>query len=122
MTKAVRRKMNKKTLLALEASIEHWRENEVAETVDKVEVYGRSCALCRMFSLKNDNCTGCPVADRTGYQFCFRSPWDSARNAFSVWCRNPESIAARDAFRAAARVEREFLESLLPEGEQNEKE
>lgn len=119
MSSVAHPKMNKKTVLALKASIEHWRENEAAEIVDKVGVYGKDCALCKMFAIKNGHCVGCPVAAKTGHQSCFRSPWDSARDAFSVWCRNPGSTRARDDFRAAARAEREFLESLLPEGERS---
>lgn len=36
-------KMNKKTLEALKASIQHWKENESAETVDLVSVFGEDC-------------------------------------------------------------------------------
>ena len=110
--------MNKKTLAALRASIQHWRENEAAETVDLAGVFAEDCALCRMFVEKNDDCAGCPVQKKTRSVQCRGSPWYSAKTAFLDWKKNPDNTGARDAFRAAARAEREFLESLLPEGEQ----
>lgn len=108
--------MNKKTLAALKASIQHWKENEAAEAVDLVSVFGEDCALCRMFAWEKE-CKGCPVAKKTGQSGCWGSPWRDAKSARDEWCRHPGSAHARDAFRAAARAEREFLESLLPESE-----
>lgn len=113
--------MNKKTLTALKASIQHWRENEAAESSDDVSVWGDDCALCDLFVRPHDSCKGCPVAKRTGKAQCDGSPWGAARDEFKKWRwvaqDSPRATEARDAFRAAARAEREFLESLLPEGE-----
>lgn len=119
-------KMNKKTLAALKASIQHWKENEAAESSDDVSVWGDYCALCQLFVVKNESCDGCPVAKRTGKEQCDGSPWGAARDEFKKWRwayladgqDSPRATEARDAFRTAARAEREFLESLLPEGEQ----
>ena len=112
-------KMNKKTLAALKASIQHWKENEAAESSDDVSVWGDYCALCQLFVVKNESCDGCPVAKRTGKEQCDGSPWGAARDEFKKWrwAYLVDLQEARDAFRAAARAEREFLESLLPEGE-----
>lgn len=118
-------KMNKKTLTALKASIQHWRENEAAESSDDVSVWGDYCALCGLFVRPTDCCKGCPVAKRTGKENCDGSPWAAARDEFKKWRwayladgqDTPRVTQARDAFRAAARAEREFLESLLPESE-----
>ncbi len=108
--------MNKKTLAALKASIQHWRENEAAETPDGASVWGDNCALCSIFA-ENDDCAGCPVQKKTGSGQCWESPWYGAKTAFLLWNKNPDNTGARAAFRTAARAEREFLESLLPEGE-----
>lgn len=118
-------KMNKKTLTALKASIQHWRENEAAESSDDASVWGDYCTLCTLFVVKNGSCNECPVAKRTGKAQCDGSPWAAARDEFKKWRwaylvdgqDSPRATEARDAFRAAARAEREFLESLLPESE-----
>ena len=89
--------MNKKTLEALKASIQHWRENEAAETVDFVSVWAAECALCSLFM--HAACNGCPVAKKTGKKDCFGSPWFNAYNALQEWRRHPGSTHARDAFR-----------------------
>lgn len=118
-------KMNKKTLAALKASIQHWRENEAAESSDDASVWGDYCALCGLFFEKIPCCNGCPVAKKTGQWQCNGSPWGAARDAFKKWRwahlsdgqDTPQATQARDEFRTAARAEREFLESLLPEGD-----
>lgn len=109
-------KMNKKTLAALKASIQHWRENEAAESSNDVSVWGDYCALCNLFVRMEETCKRCPVAKSTGKEDCEGSPWEAAKMAYNEW-RLDGYEKARDAFRAAARAEREFLESLLPEGE-----
>lgn len=117
--------MNKKTQEALKASIQHWKENEAAESSDEASVWGDDCALCGLFVQPHDSCKGCPVAKRTGKEQCDGSPWGAARDEFKKWRwvylvdlqDTPRALQARAAFRTAARAEREFLESLLPEGE-----
>jgi hypothetical protein len=47
----------------------------------------------------------------------FKALRRKAPDLLAVYLDGQDEQQARDAFRAAARAEREFLESLLPEGE-----
>ena len=105
--------MDKTTKEALEASIQHWRENLAAEAPETAETYGCSCALCRKFAENRGRgaCQNCPVHERTGFKHCERTPYRKAHLALDRW-RFTESSIDRDAFRIAAKAEIEFLESL----------
>lgn len=99
------------TKKALLASIEHWRENEQAKSFKQVRLGRTSCALCQRFGYTCERTTPkttelCPVAKATGRKCCHNTPYSDAYEADQI-----EDIRA---FRAAARREREFLESLLP--------
>ncbi len=126
--------MDDRTLTALKASIEHWRENESALGIEDASVSAGNCALCRMFQTDRiKTCKGCPVAEATGDIFCELSPYEEAREAYKCWCEVEcwlwwsdgdwlsfanhkfiEQWRAREEFLLAARDERQFLESLLP--------
>jgi hypothetical protein len=126
--------MDSKTLTALKASIEHWRENESALSTDDASISSISCALCDMFQTdRMDTCKGCPVSEATGNAFCESSPYNTASNAYKYWFNVEdwgmwsdryrltstnhkfiECWRARENFLLAARDERQFLESLLP--------
>ena len=122
--------MDSKTLTALKASIEHWRENESVIRVAEVSVGAQGCALCFEF-FQADTCAGCPVYEATGQSRCELTPYNDAYNAYDDWldaeCLNdwlwPPAFSnhkfivcwrARENFLLAARDERQFLESLLP--------
>ena len=99
------------TKKALLASIEHWRENEQAKSLHHVQLGRTSCALCRRFGYPCERTTPkttelCPVAKASGWKSCQNTPYSDAYEA--------DQIEDLLAFRAAARREREFLESLLP--------
>lgn len=95
--------MDEETLTALKASIEHWRGNETAQTWEEISLGPKSCALCRKFY--GSGCDGCPIKESTGKDGCRGTPYDRAVDAeYRDW----------DAFKTAAKAEREFLESLLP--------
>jgi hypothetical protein len=107
-------KLNEQQLTALKDSIEHWRR--MAEGVPNVgeEPYSSDCSLCTQFRYSNYSndysgyCIDCPVAISVLHGYCARTPYRAAEEAFSLYGGN--SIQ----FKAAARKELEFLESLLP--------
>jgi hypothetical protein len=104
--------MDARTLEALKASIEHWRENENAERLMEVDFGSSSCPLCQLFfdgSNKKRTCRGCPVMTSTGRIYCSGTPYREVQEAFF--------FDTFTAFKLAARAEREFLESLLPKEE-----
>lgn len=101
--------MDAKTAEALEASIAKWERNAEAETPDDVRVDASACALCCIFY--ESGCVGCPVRNRSGYSLCARTPWQAAAGSHLRWELH-EDDGHRDAFRAAARDEVAFLESL----------
>lgn len=91
--------MDDRTLKALKGSIAHWRRVE-ADWREPVNV--DTCHLCRKFHALG--CEGCPVSAKTGQAYCGGTPYEHYR------ARDPNEAHRR----AAARAEREFLESLLP--------
>ena len=99
--------MDKKTLTALQGSIEKWRQIE-AGTLEDCGIH--NCPLCREFFMKS--CDGCPIYTETGRRFCRGTPYDA-------WIEATEfgSVANTPELVALARAEREFLESLLPKGD-----
>lgn len=110
--------MDERTLTALKTSIEHWKENAVAETVNEASLDVSDCALCDEFWALD--CAGCPVFSRTGRRCCAGSPYIAASNAFDSWSGQPTSKEARDNWRSAAIAEIAFLKSLLPEQTQED--
>jgi hypothetical protein len=122
-------KMDTKTLKALEDSIEKWKKNVAAESPADVTTGWRECPLCLLYNNldKRDNaiaewyatrCHGCPVFEQTRQQGCHGSPYNDAEDAHDDWVyhlASAEEDKYRDAFRAAAKLELKFLESLLPE-------
>jgi hypothetical protein len=102
--------MDARTAEALEKSIEHWRENAEGE-IEKATTHGGHCALCLVFA--RHDCDGCPVADGD-HENCKGTPYWSADAAFHRWRKTP-TPETEAAFRAAAREELAFLESLREE-------
>ena len=100
--------MDEATREALEASIAHWKD--VAQAADpRTTVIGcSSCALCTLF--RRDGCIGCPVMAHTGRDLCKKTPYGAVLRAFLISTVVPRIKGT--AFRAAARAEIEFLESL----------
>ena len=98
--------MHKATREAIETSIAHWKDIAQATVSRKVRIGCCHCTLCTMF--RRDGCNGCPVVARTGMWSCRKTPYEAAREALRLWGRTGDSVA----FRAAARAETEFLESL----------
>ena len=110
--------MDKRTLTALQGSIEKWKAIEEGRGYDG---YADNCPLCQEFINEVDDndqeCEGCPVA-AAGHRGCEGSPWaawNTAQEDFNRMRQRKESrIADTPALIALARAEREFLESLLP--------
>jgi len=78
-----------KDLQALNASIEHWKDNLL---LDKPNLGSSSCALCRIYhpSYKRpvddqeDNCNGCPIAAEYD-NYCKRTSYNKIYNANDTW-------------------------------------
>jgi hypothetical protein len=64
------------------------------------------CALCDLFL--NDGCSKCPVAQKVQRSGCSLTPYAAACDAHC------EHGIDSPEFKAAAKVELEFLQSLLP--------
>ena len=102
--------MNAKTLKALKASIAHWKRFENGKQRQIEGTGSSSCALCHIYNkfLYDEGCGECPVKLKTGRNYCQKSPWQNAERARRKYgYGSPE-------FKAAAKKERLFLESLLP--------
>ena len=100
--------MDAKTLTALKESIEHWRRMEDGSQKRRESPSAEQCALCNIFNApRTPQCIGCPVMEQTGLSLCNETPFIDAYEAFLKTGISP-------TFRAAAKKEREFLESLLP--------
>lgn len=107
--------MKTATKEALLKSIEHWRENESVKKIEDAKVSADNCALCARFQRdgycvrvnKNNEIELCPVRKSTGRRFCEGSPYWNAQKA---WLNKQLKV-----FKKAAKKEREFLESLLPD-------
>jgi hypothetical protein len=112
-----------RTLAALDASIRHWEENLAAEMVGQVDISTNACALCDMFLVSHGlsrPCSRCPVYQRTGQTLCGGTPYGRAATTYKEWLWRRDNPVlpddSRDVFRAAARLEVEFLRSLRPGG------
>lgn len=103
--------MNSKTLNALKQSIAKWDDYTQATHRDEVMLGCFSCPLCHLFRVRS--CTNCPVKKSTGKMGCQETPYEDAVDAKRIW----RGSGARANFVKAAIRERDFLISLLPEGE-----
>lgn len=108
--------MDKKTLTALEGSIEKWRKIVIGEGVDNA---GDNCPLCKLYiSLA---CNGCPVKDKSGRQFCIDTPYadfiravrNEKEEAGLSRYESTNCVIGYDSHKAAIN-EYNFLYSLLP--------
>ena len=99
--------MTAETLQALQESIEHWERLANGTRKEGETIYGEDCALCALFYTGEEDCVGCPVAEQTGKPECHGTPWLQAMDAL-------RKGYGSDEFKAAARVQLEFLKSLLP--------
>lgn len=107
--------MKRKTLAALKKSIKHWERNIAAETHSEVSIGAADCPLCLEFIDHNPchPCVGCPVMKKTGRPRCFSTPYYLARDVYWSW---RDGSLTREAWRAEAQDELDFLKSLLPTG------
>ena len=103
--------MTRKAHDALKASIRHWKRMAAGKRRNKESPTADHCALCKEFQDNfgdPDFCTGCPVSEKTKLTGCLGTPFSEAWRAWrNCGGDSPE-------FKAAARKEIEFLESLLP--------
>lgn len=104
------------TRAALVESIEHWRRNENATTAKEVSLGPDARALCSLFLNEDADwkelCAGCPVSSHVHHRGCQKTPYDGVQELHIRWSCGVR-IDDRDAFHAAAKAEREFLEMLL---------
>jgi len=66
--------------LALELSIEKWQDI-VDGTGENNGIH--NCALCRYYQLDQGGCEECPVAIKTGQNYCQGTPYDELRHP--IW-------------------------------------
>lgn len=103
--------MTPETLAALKASIAKWDKNARVRNTDNAKTCAEDCPLCHLFhedfGADRSDCSGCPVAKKTGEPFCWKSPYSKASQA--------HFRGDAKAFRDAAKAEAAFLRSLLPE-------
>lgn len=64
--------MDAETLKALKGSIKKWR-GIVAGT--EIDHGSDNCPLCQLFVERTESCRGCPVQERTGRNYCHRTPY-----------------------------------------------
>ena len=106
--------MNRKTLKALESSVQKWEDIAAGTGEDRGPT---NCALCQRFFYGTLDCrTGnekCPVYRETGRTGCRNSPYVD-------WCfcqpARPglDKVADTPKGKRLARAERDFLIGLLP--------
>lgn len=113
--------MKKRTLKALQKSIEKWEKNTLAEKPRNLTLGWGECPLCTLFIDKD--CFGCPVSAKNDkHIFCQGTPYDSVVKNHDEWVARAslrlDQTEARKKTIAAAKRELKFLKSLLPkEGE-----
>ena len=115
--------MNKKTLKALNGSIQHW-EQIIEGSEDENGIH--NCSLCIFFYYRLGNykfCEGCPVEEKTGKSNCYGSPYwkwfkifqsdaDFDENLPRKWQNLSKKFQKKAIL--AAEAELKFLKSLLP--------
>lgn len=106
--------MNRKTEIALRQSITKWKQIVAGKLAERGT---KTCPLCQMFNT-GDSCDGCPVAERTGFNFCGDTPYWEWHGAFA-YSDFPSHVDNKDAGTRGklvklAQAELDFLISLLP--------
>ena len=104
-------------LAAIRGSITKW-EAIVSGTGE--DEGATNCPCCQMFYLvaNQENCTGCPIAEHTGNQYCEGSPyedWDEytqVHNTSHIFTDDEEGIINPAGLRYA-QAELDFLKMLL---------
>ena len=100
--------MNKKTLNALNKSIQKWERFATNTTKQTDQLGPAGCPLCALFY--SNCCDGCPVAAKTNKKWCRDTPYDAIEELnYEINIESPE-------FRRIAKRELKFLKSLLPSG------
>jgi hypothetical protein len=108
--------MNAETREALEGSIKKWR-NIVAGT--GVDEGTDNCPLCELFydpvSYAEQECLGCPVFEKTGHQYCYKTPYENFDLASTHCINDISNKDRREELTKQAQAELDFLISLRPE-------
>lgn len=107
--------MNKRTLKALKGSIKKWDDIAERGGVDRGE---DNCPLCKAFK---DLCDPCPVKMSTGKYQCRGTPYSdftecAEDQSSNSWLEIANAATSPTAKKHARRM-RDYLISLLPEGE-----
>lgn len=111
--------MKRKTLIALQGSIEKWEKIVNCEDVDK---RNSNCPLCKRFSM--DCCRGtkeieyCPIANQSGMLYCAETPYDMWSEVANV-NKVGDLVNANALTQQAAEAELAYLQSLLPKDTNN---
>lgn len=116
--------MKKKTLKALNESIEHWYRISECTTKEELAIEGYGgydCPLCELFAPFNafnptdsesgECCRGCPVYEAIGKDLCRGTPYSAASRSL-IWWSTTGKWSETDQNNIKAEIR--FLESLLP--------
>lgn len=112
--------MDTKTAVALEDSIEKWKMNlsyAEAGTLKHITMSAITCPLCSLFYrdyMEDAPCSGCPVYERSGVEYCKETPYPKALaelNACKMEIYEGREVSTESLI-AAVKAEVEFLESL----------
>ena len=98
--------MTKRVLKAIDSSIAHWERMLEKGITERDLPTQKHCALCRMFVLEKECCDDCPVARKSGEDYCRGTPYYDADEALRDWHRGGRPR------RAPVRKELNFLKSV----------
>lgn len=101
--------MKKATLKALKGSIQKWKRIVKGVEIDEGT---DNCPLCQLFV--RADCTGCPVAKKTGFSYCSNTPYSDWEGEAWGLKRNGAGYKHTKRSLKAAKAEVAFLKSLLP--------
>ena len=102
--------MNKKTLNALDGSIEQWRKIIEEGGEDGGD---SNCPLCGLFFI-NTYCEGCPVAKASDNYGCMDTPYEAWSKHLDTYHDGGEDKVQCPECETLARAELKFLEGLRP--------
>ena len=101
---------------ALRSSIAHWKRMLAGKERPGEAPNGWWCSLCELFDEGgHGECSACPVRQKTGQRCCLGSPYWRANEAYHA--RGSGYPDAEREWKAAAKRQIAFLESLLPRKE-----
>lgn len=78
--------MNTETRVALDKSIEKWKQNlvhAIAYSHMQITTSPNDCPLCSLFFYGGNDCEGCPIYKKTGLKGCQGTPYRCVMDTIS---------------------------------------